>query len=211
MRSGADIDFINRPLLTNVTPGLYDIGFMGSYKMEEYFPIELKAGVFNGSGYNKQEDDKTMNYCIRTYLQPSAILGLSANYYGGKLTGTKVNILDFGTDIKISDLFISGEFAQRFSNLKEKKTTSNSFFIYSSYDFNLGSSVISHIMPALRYEMYDVNTSISKNEISRITTGLAIQFAKIKYAQLRFNYELFDYKDGRNNPDKLIVELQTRF
>lgn len=211
IRAGSDIDFANRPLLTNISPGMYDIGFISSYTNKDLFPMEFKAGVFNGSGVNKSEDDKTSNYTVRTYLQPIEMIGVSANYYGGRITGAKVSIMDFGSDIKIKDLFISGEFGQRESELKSKKTTSNSYFIYSTYDFSLGTSLISHIMPAVRYENYDVNTSVSENEVSRITAGLAFQFAKIKYAQLRFNYELFDYKDGRSNPDKLIVELQTRF
>lgn len=211
IRAGSDIDFSNRPLLTNISPGMYDIGFIGSYSIKEFFPVEFKAGLFNGTGNNKSEDDKTTNFSLRTYIQPIEMLGFSANYYGGKMTGAKVNIMDFGSDIKIDKLFISGEYGQRLSNLKNKKTTSNSYFIYTTYDFNFGDSFISHVMPALRYENYDANTSLSKDEVSRITTGVAFQFAKVKYAQLRINYELFNYRDGRSNPDKLILELQTRF
>jgi len=56
LRPGCEINFVNRPLLTNVAPIIRDIGLMGTYNFEEFIPLELKAGLFNGSGLNKPDE-----------------------------------------------------------------------------------------------------------------------------------------------------------
>ena len=211
LRGGADIDFINRPLLTNVAPGLRDVGFMGTYTMKDGIPMEFKAGLFNGAGQNKPENDKSTNYSFRATVTPFTGFALAANYYGGKSSGADLGIYDFGFDYKFGKVFLSGEFGQRNSKTSAKEINSNSYFVYANYQFDFSESFVSAIIPALRYENYDPNGDASNDEIGRITAGLAFQFAKIKFAQFRINYELFDYKDGRTNPDKLIFELQTRF
>ncbi len=211
LRSGAEIDFVNRPLLTQVTPGLRDIGAMGTYSNSSLLPLEIKAGLFNGSGQNKTENDKTTNYALRTVVSPISDFEISGNYYGGKLSGVDVSIFDFGFSYRLNKIFIDGEYGQRNSELKNISTTSNSYFIYSYYDFDFGKSEISHIIPAVRYESFDPSTNLSGNEINRTTFGLALEFAKITYAQLRFNYELFDYKNGQTDPNKFIIEIITRF
>ncbi len=211
LRSGAVIEFVDRPMTTNVTPGLRDMGLMGTYDFKGAMPVQLSGGAFNGAGQNKTENDKTANYAFRAVVRPIRNLGLSANYYGGRLSGANVNIYDLGFDMKISGLFLDGEYAARGADLSGATTNSNSFFVYASYDENLGTFEISHIIPAIRYERYDPGTAVSGNEIYRTTLGVAFEFARVTFAQFRINYELFDYKDGTPNPDKLIFEMQTRF
>ena len=211
LRSGADIDFVNRPLLTSVSPALRDVGAMGTYNFKEALPLELKAGLFNGAGQNKSENDKTTNYSLRAVTQPISFLTLSANYYGGQALGADLSIFDFGADVKYGSIFLSGEFAQRNTSSSALDITSNSFFVYALYDMNFKDLFLTHVIPAVRYENYDLNTDIIDDEIIRLTTGLTFEFAKLNFAHFRINYELFDYKNGNANPNKLIFELQTRF
>ncbi len=211
LRSGADIDFVNRPFTTAVAPALRDIGFMVSYKPEIKLPVEIKAGLFNGSGQNKAENDKTLNYSLRGMVHPFESLGLSANYYGGKSMGNDLHMFNFGAEYEISKFSINGEYGQKLNELSTQDVTSNAFFIGAIYDFAFDKSMISHIMPAIRYERYEPNKSLSNDEIEKITAGLSLQFAKISYAQLRANYELYDYKNGNENPDRFIIELQIRY
>ena len=211
LRSGAATDFVNRPLTTNVTPGLRDMGFMATYDINGGTPVEISGGAFNGAGQNRTENDRTANYALRAAVHPMKTLGLSANYYGGKLSGAAVNIYDLGFDMKLGSIFLDGEFAARGSNLDGATTNSNSFFLYTYYDVNLGNFEISRLIPAVRYERYDPSTAVSNNEVYRTTFGVALEFARVTFAQFRLNYELFDYKNGSVNPNKLIVEMQTRF
>lgn len=211
IKSGAEMEFANRPLITNVAPGLYDIGLIGSYTNKNVIPAEIKAGLFNGTGPNKSENDKTLNYLLRVNMKPLDGFGISANYYGGSAAGADINVFDFGTELEISKVLFAAEYCQKLSELKSKDVTSNAFFVYSVYDLELGNFLVSHIMPAVRYEYFEPDNSTTDDGISRVTAGLSLQFAKINYARLRINYEMFDYRDGRNNPDKFIIELQTRF
>jgi len=211
LRGGADIDFVNRPLLTNVAPGLRDVGFMGTYTIKDGVPVEFKAGVFNGAGQNKTENDKSVNYSFRASVIPVSGVTLAANYYGGKASGADLGIYDLGFDYKLGKAFVSGEFGQRKTKTSVLEFNSTSYFVYALYEFSFTESLVSAIIPAVRYENYDPNGSTADNEIGKITAGLGFQFAKIKMAQFRINYELFDYKDGRTNPNKLIFELQTKF
>lgn len=105
----------------------------------------------------------------------------------------------------------SGEYARRTTEISASETISSAYFLFTYYDFEFDKSIISHAVPALRYELYDPNTSASDDEIGRITLGLSLQFAKWDFARIRLNYELYDYKDGRVNPDKIIFEFLGRF
>ncbi len=213
LKGGADLDFVNRPLMAaTVTPELRDAGFLATYTTNISVPLEIKAGVYNGSGQNKPENDRSMNYSARVVVQPMPTLAVAANYYGGRFSTAKMNMFDFGAEYKYGKFFFSGEFAQRKSDYPTNASaTMSSYYIYGLYDFDFGKSMVSHIIPAVRYERYDPNTSIEKNEISRIVPGVSFEFSKVKFAQIRINYELFDYKDGSTNPNKLIFQFVCRF
>jgi hypothetical protein len=211
LRGGASIDFVNRPLLTGVAPSLRDIGFAGTYKFKGSNPVDISAGVFNGTGQNKSEADRSANYVARATLGVLKGLNLAGSYYGGRGAGSDLSIFDLGIDWSMDQLFLDGEFAQRNTKTTAATITSSSFFGYVVYSIPFEESAVKSIIPALRYESFDPNSSVSNNEIDRITVGVAVEFAKISFAQFRINYEKYDYKDGSSNPDKLIFEMQTRF
>lgn len=211
LKSGADIDFINRPLTTNTAPALRDIGFMASYVFDAEIPMEIKGGVFNGAGQNKPENDKNLNYSLRGVMHPVKDLGLSANYYTGKSLGLSSEMFNLGADFTYDRMYISGEYGQKLNKAAAKNVTSNAMFVYSLYDFDFQKSMISHLIPALRYEHYKPDNSTSKDEVSKVTAGLSFEFAKMTYAQIRVNYEILKYKSGIGNLQKLILELQVRY
>ncbi|HEX2869100.1 MAG TPA: porin [Ignavibacteriales bacterium] len=211
LKSGADIDFINRPLTTNTAPALRDIGFMVSYVPAVEIPMEIKGGVFNGAGQNKPENDKNLNYSLRGVVHPVKNLGLSANYYTGKSAGANTNMFNLGADFSFEKVYVSGEYGQKINKLSAKDVTSNALFVYSLYDFDFQKSMISHLIPALRYEHYKPDNSTSKDEVNKITAGLSFEFAKLTYAQFRVNYEILKYENGSANLQKLILELQIRY
>ncbi len=210
LRGASAIDFINRPLLTKVAPSLRDIGLMFTYTDNFGLPVSVDAGLFNGSGQNKGETDNSQNYSFRTVVNITSSLSVAGNYYGGKLSNSDVNIFDFGADYKVGDLKLSAEYGQRSTSVADADVNANAYFIYAVYSIGTGSDLISSIDPAVRFENYDPNSDVDDNGITRTTIGAALQFAKATYAQLRFNYELYNYQDGRTNPDKFIIELQTR-
>ena len=210
LRADQNTDFVNRPLITNVSPSIRDIGVMLTYKLKGNVSAEFNAGSFNGAGFNKAENDKTTDLVFRASVAPIKDFNLSANYYSGKASGNDISLYNLGADYKFGSLFVDGEYSGR-SISAVSSTKSNSFFAYAVYNIPLTDSFLKNIIPGFRYESYDPNTSVDKDEIGRMVFGVTLQFAKLTFAHFRVNYEKFDYKNGTTNPDKLIFEIQTRF
>jgi hypothetical protein len=212
LKSDQNAEFANRPLLTNVSPSIRDIGVSVGYKFDIPFETELIAGSFNGSGLNKSENDKSTDYAFRAILSPVKNLSVTGNYYGAKVQGYAVNFMNFGFGYKIGKLLAEVEYGGKISKTSGTDLNSNSYFVLATYSFPFPGNFIKEVIPAVRYEMYDPNSDLVDNEVGRITVGLSFEFAKMNFARFRVNYEKFDYKDGvTKNPDKLILELQTRF
>ncbi len=211
LRSDQNADFSNRPLLTNVSPTIRDIGVMVSYKLKGDVSAELSAGSFNGTGLNKTENDRTMDYVFRAVVSPIKDFNFSGNYYGGKAQGADLNYFNFGLDYKFGALFVDAEFGNKNTKTLASDISGNSFFGFATYNIPLEGKFLREIITGFRYEKFDPNTSTDNNEVDMMTFGLTFEFAKITFARFRINYELFDYKNGSANPNKLIFELQTRF
>lgn len=211
LRADQNADFANRPLSTNVSPAMRDLGFMLGYKIKGDISAEILAGAFNGSGFNKTENDKSTDIGVRAVVSPVKDLNVSGNYYSGQSAGNDLNYFNFGLDFKYDQFFIDGEFTNKNTNTLASDIKGNAYFVYALYRIQIAETFLTEITPAIRYEIHDPNTSLADNEINRLTFGASFEFAKINFARFRINYELFDYKDGRDNPDALILELQTRF
>lgn len=210
--SAAAIPFINRSLLKSYSaPGLRDIGLMTTYGGQLPLPFKLNFGLFNGSGQNKTENDKTINYAARLVITPIKIFSLSGNYYSGTISNVDTYFWDIGAEYIQSGLFIAAEYGLKNSDLivNEKKT--NSFFLYGLYDILIESELFPIIQPGFRIEKADPDDTIADNEISRYTFGLTFMLTKKKQTHIRLNYEKYDLADGATNPDKLILEFQIKF
>lgn len=211
LRSSTTIAFANRPLLTNVSPSIRDIGVMVNYKITGDVTADFSAGSFNGSGYNKTENDRSMDYSLRAVVSPAKNLNLSGNYYGGQALGADLNYFNFGADYKFNSLFVAAEFGNKNTKTPVTDLSGTSIFGYATYNIPLEGGFLKELIPAFRFEQFDPNTSADNNEVCVMTFGLTFEFAKITFAHFRINYEKYDYKDGRVNPDKLIFEIQTKF
>jgi len=211
-RSGSVTDFANRPFITNVSPSIRDLGFMTSYKISGTLPVDLYGGLFNGTGNDKKENDKTTDYVVRGVVKPIKDLGISLNYYGGQASGADLAMTNIGADWKWGGLFIDGEYGMKSLKTTAVTTKSNSYFAYATYAVSFTEMMVTNIIPGVRYDSYDPNTDKTGDEVSRITVGLTVTFAKISCAQFRLNYEKFSYKDPTiKNPDTIVAELQTKF
>lgn len=211
LKSDQNHEFANRPLLASVSPNGRDIGFTMSYKIKGVVNTELVAGSFNGSGLNKAETDKTMDYVLRAVVSPVKDLNFAAGYYNGTVSGNNQNCVGLSCDYKYNSLLVGGEFANKTLSTLTGDVTGNSYEAFATYSFAASDGFLKEIIPAFRYESYDPDTDKNSNEVGRITFGVTFEFAKITFAHFRINYEKFDCKDGTANPDKLILEIQTKF
>ncbi len=213
LRSPLEIDFVNRPLLTKVTPELRDVGATATYLNSELIPIEINGGLFNGAGMNKTETDRTLNYALRGVFKPIEQLSLSANYYGGTLTNTKVNILDFGTTVKVKDFQVDVEYALRDADSTASFTRKSfSYYGYALYTYKIESKIVAGIQPSVRYEYFEPDNNITDDEQNRFTVGLSFILIDNTLNQIKFNYEILDYKNtNKNTIKKFYIAFQTAF
>ncbi|MFH0734928.1 MAG: porin [bacterium] len=212
LRTPLEIYFVNRPLLTKVTPELRDVGASATFINNEMIPIEINAGLFNGSGANKTETDRTLNYAFRGLFKPIEQVSLSGNYYSGKLTNTDVNIFDFGTTVKVNNLQVDAEYAYRDADSTNFTRKSFSFYGYALYTFKMDTKLISGIQPSIRYEYFEPDNNIADDEQNRFTVGLSLILIENSLNQIKFNYEILDYKNiNKDTVKKFYIAFQTAF
>ncbi len=211
LRSPVTMYFVNRPLTTAVTPGLRDIGLTFYYKNKDMLPMDAALGVYNGSGENTNENNKTMNYAVRVTASPIKPLMISANYYGGKIGFTDVSIFGFGLHAKVNNLLLDGEYVLRKTDAAVA-FTSTGYFFYTGYVIETDLWIINSITPLVRYENYDPNTDISDNQLTRFTLGLNFGLSDKNFTGVRINYENRDSKNlGFNSNDYLYASFQVLF
>lgn len=214
LKSPLQIDFVNRPLLTKVTPELRDVGGNFMYSNESLIPMELQAGVFNGAGANKVETDRTLNYAMRGVFKVIPQVSLSANYYGGRLANSEVNIIDFGTTVKVDNFQFDAEYAMRNADSLnvDFKRKSYSFYSYALYTFKVVTKYFQGIQPAVRYEYFEPDDNLTDDEQSRFTVGFSFLLNENSVNQIKINYEILDYKASNIDAvKKLYIALQTAF
>lgn len=219
LRSPSQIYFANRSFIAKqISKNLRDVGAMLTYKNNTLIPVELSAGVFNGNGLVEQTWQNDMNFATRLTIEPVKNMGLSAQYYEGKMLANektdRIKMYDFGINYRIGNFFIDSEYAHKTSKdtASQQITHSNAFFIFGAYDFWLTKGFITYITPAFRYDFMDQDVNLGLIEPQRYTAGLTFGLNK-KYntTHVRINYEKYMYHDLPNLDDKLVVEFMVKF
>lgn len=211
LRSPMSGEFVNRPMITKVTPGLRDMGLMVNYSNGS-FPFTVDASLVNGSGQNTYENDNTFNYVFRGTIAPVKNLGFSANYYGGRLSGSDVSVFDVGGNVNLGGFYIDAEYSNRNTSAASSDLKSNALFGYVKYSFPVSCELFEEISPAFRYEIYDPNSSADNDKNYKMTAGLSFRFDKEDYSAIKINFENISYEaNGIDAINALYVLLQVSF
>ncbi len=211
-RAPLEIDFINRNLTTKITPDLRDIGGMVSYLDKNLMGLELYAGLFNGSGANKLETDRTLNKSFRAVVKPIEQLSVSANYYNGKLANAYVDIFDFGGTLNIGGFKADVEYALRKTDTLNVKRNGFSYQGYALYTFTVDTKYFVAVQPAIRYEYLEPNNQMTDDELTKITAGFSFILNENVLNQIKLNYEFTDYKlEGRESISRIYLGFQAAF
>lgn len=213
LRSPVEMEFVNRPLTTSVTPALRDVGLTVYYKNKEVLPVDAALGVFNGSGENVNENNKTMNYSARVVASPINEIKISGNYYGGKINNADVNIFDIGVHAKFNNILFDVEFVSRKNDIPNVlEFTSTGYFVYTGYIFATDFWVLNSITPLVRYESFDPSTNINDDQLTRFTAGINFGLADKNFTGIRLNYENRDSKNPIfNSNDYFYASFQVVF
>lgn len=212
MLSPADFEFSNRPFIDKrICKDLRDIGFRVSYKHEGKFPFEVLGTIMNGNGYNNPEWTNHFVYGGRATIGPFKGFTVQGNYMGGIINDCATQMYDAGLRYEYKKFVINSEYAQKTYTDTTGSYTQNSLFVYTLYRFSLKNKMIKDIIPAVRYDFFTQNMRSGIIEPHRITAGLTLGFDKLNFANIRFNYEKYLYKNADQHEDKFTVELIARF
>ena len=203
------------------TLGSRDLGLSMSYRFRTDVPLNLIAGVFNGSGTNNPEWGKRVNLMGRIELGGDKGLQGSVAYYHGyspqhvkveEQNGTFVTE-DFEQKLRMvggelrytrGGLLLEGEYARRYLCMEGATAMMATALVQGYYRFQLPKCpTIDYIAPIARWDMgnnvdyLNVQNKLRETfEANRITVGVNIGFGtKWIQSEIRLNYEKYLLKE----------------
>ena len=218
------------------TLGSRDLGLSMSYRFKTDVPLNLIAGVFNGSGTNNPEWGKRVNLMGRIELGGDKGLQGSVAYYHGyspqhvkveEQNGTFVTE-DFEQKLRMvggelrytrGGLLLEGEYARRYLCMEGATAMMATALVQGYYRFQLPKCpTIDYIAPIARWDMgnnvdyLNVQNKLRETfEANRITVGVNIGFGtKWIQSEIRLNYAIFcllSYYYHLSNNNELGEEL----
>lgn len=225
LRSPHNQFFANRAFVAKQLTSLRDVGFTASYDASAYFPIEIVAGVFNGSGLTSQSEwQVNMDYSARINVKPVKFFSFSLNWHSIKPDNLRMNLFDVGL---MSDFYGVHLEAEGVYKLYQNNKFAPSYGInaFAAYDLKL-PAVFDKLRFIARYDMMSENYNgifDSENQEydkpdpyrQRVTAGVTLALEKPVVAELRINYEKYFYEDWEiadpSEKDKLVIEVVARF
>lgn len=228
--------FPNRSFIAKEVSGLRDVGLTIGYNAKDYFPLEIVAGVYNGSGLTSQSEwQKHMDYSARLVMTPVKYFSFSLNWQSIQPEDMRMNLFDIGLMSDFYGVHLEAEGVYKIYGKEQGKWLFQPSYGATgvvAYDLLL-PKVFHKIRFLIRYDMMSNNNQGSKTlientdgtEISqylvddyarqRITAGITLSIAKPVLAELRINYEKYFYRDWSvadpSEQDKLVIELVGRF
>lgn len=210
--------FSDKSFLTQKITAWSDVGGVVSYKWDKVVPFEIKAGIFNSGGFDKQMHfQKALNYVARGTFNFFKGFELSLNYAAVKPEALRMHNLDAGLTYNIKGLHLDAEYIYKwYDNWDFAPTHALQCFAY--YTFKINKIWLDNVALALRYDAISPNCNGKLNENGeytieptrqRITAGFTMMFIERPCrAGIRLNYEKnFFHNDFEGNEDRLILEL----
>lgn len=209
--------FSDKSFLTQKITAWSDVGGVVSYKWEKTVPFEIKAGVFNSGGFDKQMHfQKSLNYVARGTFNFFEGFELSLNYAAVKPEALRMHNFDAGLAYNYKGLHLDAEYIYKWYDNELEPTHALECFAF--YALKINKSWLDNIAFALRYDAISPNCDGKLNENGkytldsyrqRITAGFTMIFIeKPCRAGIRLNYEKnFFHDDFEGNEDRLILEL----
>lgn len=209
--------FSDKSFLTQKITAWSDVGGVVAYKWDKVVPFEIKAGVFNSSGFsNQMKFQKSLNYVARGTFNLFKGFLLSLNYAAVKPEALRMHHFDAGLAYDFMGLHLDAEYIYKWYDNELKPTHALQCFAY--YAFAINKSWLDNVAIALRYDAISPNCNGKLNEEGeyviepyrqRITAGFTMMFIeKPCRAGIRINYEKNFFHDNLDiKEDRLILEL----
>lgn len=147
--------------------------------------FDYAAGVFNGAGINATDGNERKDLAVRLVYHPTDALSLGTSVYNGRYTKSTAeaaavrNRTGYEFAYIADPLSLKGEYIKGVDN----STNKDGWYLQLTY-FLLPKT----LQGALKYDVYDSDTSKTKTESGVTTWGVNFFFSK--WAFLQVNYEL---------------------
>lgn len=225
LRSPHQLFFANRSFIGKQLTGLRDVGATLVLSNRKFIPVELTAGLYNGTGlYDQQIWRKTedLSYALRTVISPFDFLSISLNYNSVHPYDIRMNMYNVGGAIDFRGLHIESELYYKTYQYSSFKPTVG-FFVMGAYDLKTDKlKYLKKITPVLRYDNMSNNNRGEKSANgtyliddyvrSRVTGGITFSLSKPFLNDIRLNYERYSFpRVLANTQNKLVLEFVVRF
>jgi hypothetical protein len=177
LRNPAKMPFINRPVTRYAAPHIRDIGIKFIWKAAE-LPLTFETGLFNGSGMNAVDTDRSLNAAGRLAWAVSDLHRISGNLYMGRQNRTDLKMVDVGYEYKGTFLNVAAEYARRYDD----DTASQAACFFMTKSLKTPWEKIYQMTPAFRLEWDDF-----RNNAVTLTGGLTGHLSGQEYTLLRVN------------------------
>lgn len=174
--------------------------------------LKLQAGVFNGAGRNRLDDNQAKDIVARLILEPWSFFHLGGAYQMGKRNPLDTAITElanmnrWGAELAFTpwNLWLGGELMGGTTDTVSHLT----YYADAAWMFETGLRWLHGIQPAVRYEVLDPNTSVDDDMQSILTAGVNLHFLPGQKAKLALCYRMFmeDQSD-----DQIIAQVQVKF
>ncbi len=219
--------FANRSFIAKQVGNVRDVGATLGWKSDRWIPINIQAGIFNGSGLPDNLQTywtRTFNYSAKVQAGVLSGVNLVAGFHTTKPGDVRMYMYDAGVTYTSERWLIEGEYLRKEYSAGAFDAV-NSVDAFVRYCIPFRAKTMQRISFLGRYDYLDAhsngiagaNGALMVNDPARhratagISSSLGLPFA----ADIRLNYEKYFYRrgviPGPSDHDKIVLELMAHF
>lgn len=218
--------FANRSFIAKQVGNIRDVGAMIGYSMNVGIPINIQAGLFNGSGLTNQKDywTKGINFSAKAQLFITKSLTMTLSAQKIKPDSIGIMMYDGGLTWKRGGFIAEAEYLYK-TYAHDTYKDVHAVDVFTSYDIPVRRSLIKKISPLVRYDFMTDHSDGKRNDKGllttndyqrhRLTAGATVSLSKPFRTDIRLNFEKYFYKKGGiakpSEKDKIVIEFMTHF
>ena len=226
--------FANRSFIAKEVGNVRDVGAQLSWNFGQEVPVEITAGLFNGSGLTGQKDFWTDNINFSAKAQVELPHGFNVVLSAQKIRPDHLNVMMYaaGAFYDNGKLHAEAEYLYKtYENDSFNDVYSFDGFVAYNIPIGKGEGAVKSVSPLLRYDSMNDHSDgirylngvqspdgvlvIRDYARSRITGGITISLGTPFTSDIRINYEKYFYRDGAvpdiSEKDKFVIEFMVRF
>jgi phosphate-selective porin len=208
--SDSELDTILRTQVSDsLAPGR-DIGAqgrdVGAMVLGKYSMVEYMAGVFNGAGVNKLDNNKEKDLSARLVLHPTKSLAVGGSIYSGRYSATEGTPPVTRDRAGLEAVLTVGRFLLKSEYIsgKDAQVSKSGWYFQGLYNI-----IPKKLQAVARWDTYDKNRDVSLDRNDTLTLG-GTWFLSEK-TKVLVNYALYRKEGEGTTNQALIFQFQAGF